>query len=81
MGLSLCDIELGWQQEAGPTAVSPFPEATDYFGDSKQMWMVSFGTWTRWRASYEPRASESKWTSSITEMVALPACVTRRQSG
>ena len=25
-----------------PTALSPFPEATDYFGDSKQMWMVNF---------------------------------------
>jgi glyoxylase I family protein len=34
--------ELGWQQEAGPTAFSPFPEGTDYFGDSKQMWMVNF---------------------------------------
>ena len=33
--------ELGWQQEAGPTAFSRFPGATDYFGDSKQMWMVS----------------------------------------
>jgi glyoxylase I family protein len=34
--------ELGWQQEAGPTAFSPFPKATDYFGGSKQMWMVNF---------------------------------------
>jgi len=33
---------LPWRQEAGPTAFSPFPEATDYFGDSKQMWMVNF---------------------------------------
>jgi len=34
--------DLPWRQEAGPTAFSPFPEATDYFGDSKQMWMVNF---------------------------------------
>jgi glyoxylase I family protein len=34
--------ELPWLQEAGPTAFNPFPEATDYFGDSKQMWMVNF---------------------------------------
>jgi glyoxylase I family protein len=34
--------DLPWRQEAGPTAFSPFPEATDYFGDSKQVWMVNF---------------------------------------
>jgi len=32
----------GWRQEAGPTAFAPFPETTDYFGDSKQVWMVNF---------------------------------------
>lgn len=31
-----------WQQEAGPTVWGPFPEATDYFGDPKQAWMVNF---------------------------------------
>jgi predicted enzyme related to lactoylglutathione lyase len=31
-----------WQQEAGPTAFTPFPEGTDYFGDPKQTWMVNF---------------------------------------
>ena len=31
-----------WQQEAGPTAFSPFPESTDYFGNPKQTWMVNF---------------------------------------
>ena len=31
MGVEPCNIELGWQQEARPTAVSPFPAATDYF--------------------------------------------------
>jgi glyoxylase I family protein len=34
--------ESPWQQEAGPTAFAPFPEATDYFGNSKQVWMVNF---------------------------------------
>jgi glyoxylase I family protein len=34
--------ELPWRQEAGPTGFSPFPRETDYFGDSKQMWMVNF---------------------------------------
>jgi glyoxylase I family protein len=31
-----------WQQEAGPTVFSPFPEKTDYFGDSNKVWMVNF---------------------------------------
>ena len=31
-----------WEQEAGPTAFSPFPEATDYFGDAHKAWMVNF---------------------------------------
>jgi glyoxylase I family protein len=34
--------ELPWRQEAGPTAFTPFLEATDYFGDFKQVWMVNF---------------------------------------
>jgi glyoxylase I family protein len=34
--------ELPWWQEAGPSGVSPFPDTTEYFGDSKQMWMVNF---------------------------------------
>ena len=34
--------ELPWQQEAGSTVFSPFPDASNYFGDSKQMWMVNF---------------------------------------
>ena len=34
--------ELPWQQEAGPSGISPFPETTDYFGDSKQIWMINF---------------------------------------
>ena len=31
-----------WQQEAGPTAFSPFPETSDYFGDAHKSWMVNF---------------------------------------
>ncbi len=31
-----------WQQEAGPTAFSPFPETSKYFGDANKVWMVNF---------------------------------------
>jgi predicted enzyme related to lactoylglutathione lyase len=31
-----------WEQEAGTTVFSPFPETTNYFGDPKQAWMVNF---------------------------------------
>jgi predicted enzyme related to lactoylglutathione lyase len=31
-----------WQQEAGPTAFTPFPETTKYFGDLEKHWMVNF---------------------------------------
>lgn len=31
-----------WQQEAGQTVFSPFPEATHYFGDLQKMWMLNF---------------------------------------
>jgi glyoxylase I family protein len=31
-----------WQQEAGPTAFTPFPETTKYFGNPQQVWMVNF---------------------------------------
>jgi glyoxylase I family protein len=31
-----------WCQEAGPTAFAPFPEATDYFGDARKLWMINF---------------------------------------
>ncbi len=34
--------ELPWQQESGPSGISPFPEATDYSGDPKKAWMVNF---------------------------------------
>ena len=31
-----------WQQSAGPTAFSPFPMNTKYFGSAQQAWMVNF---------------------------------------
>ena len=32
-----------WQQEAGSTVFTPFPETTDYFGpDATKAWMVNF---------------------------------------
>jgi glyoxylase I family protein len=31
-----------WEQEAGPTAFTPFPETTKYFGDMQKAWMVNF---------------------------------------
>jgi glyoxylase I family protein len=31
-----------WEQEPGPTVFAPFPESTDYFGDSQKGWMVNF---------------------------------------
>ena len=36
------DDDLPWRQEAGPTAFAPFPETTDYFGDSGKVWMINF---------------------------------------
>jgi glyoxylase I family protein len=45
LGISLTPTSEGgsvWQQEAGPTAFSPFPEMTKYFGDLNKMWMVNF---------------------------------------
>ena len=31
-----------WQQEAGPTSFTPFPETTKYFGDPNKAWMINF---------------------------------------
>lgn len=31
-----------WQQQAGPTVFSPFPESTKYFGDATKQWMLNF---------------------------------------
>jgi catechol 2,3-dioxygenase-like lactoylglutathione lyase family enzyme len=32
----------GWQQAAGPTAFSPFPMKTSYFGSEQQAWMMNY---------------------------------------
>ena len=45
LGIALTPTSEGatvWQQEAGPTVFSPFPEATKYFGDPNKVWMVNF---------------------------------------
>jgi predicted enzyme related to lactoylglutathione lyase len=45
LGIALTPTSEGgtvWQQEAGPTSFSPFPETTKYFGDPQKAWMVNF---------------------------------------
>jgi glyoxylase I family protein len=45
LGISLTPTSEGaavWQQEAGPTSFTPFPETTKYFGDPNRAWMVNF---------------------------------------
>ena len=45
LGIALTPTSEGgrvWQQEAGPTSFTPFPETTKYFGDSSKGWMVNF---------------------------------------
>ena len=45
LGISLMTTSGGetvWQQEAGPTSFSPFPETTKYFGDPNKVWLVNF---------------------------------------
>jgi glyoxylase I family protein len=45
LGIALTPASEGdpvWQQEAGPTVFSPFPETTKYFGDPNKYWMVNF---------------------------------------
>ena len=78
MGVEPCNIELGWQQEARPTAVSPFPAATDYFWRFQANVDGQLRDLDAMAGQLRAAASESKWTSSITEMVALPACATLR---
>jgi glyoxylase I family protein len=36
------DGETAWQQEAGATAFTPFPETSKYFGDAQKVWMLNF---------------------------------------
>jgi glyoxylase I family protein len=45
LGIALTPTSEGgtvWQQEAGPTSFSPFPEKSGYFGDPAKVWMVNF---------------------------------------
>jgi glyoxylase I family protein len=45
LGVTLTPTSEGgdvWQQEAGPTAFSPFPEKSGYFGDPAKVWMINF---------------------------------------
>ena len=34
--------DTSWQQEAGSTAFTPFPETSKYFGDPQKVWMLNF---------------------------------------
>jgi len=72
--------DLPWRQEAGPTAFSPFPETSEYFGDSKQVWMVNFRVrdLDAMVAQLQRRVSESTSTRSIIRTAALLACTTLR---
>ncbi len=31
-----------WEQQAGQTVFSPFPDSSDYFGDASKVWMINF---------------------------------------
>jgi glyoxylase I family protein len=45
LGISLTPSSPGgsaWQQEAGPTAFTPFKETSNYLGDPQKSWMVNF---------------------------------------
>jgi len=45
LGIALTPTSEGqnvWQQEAGPTSFTPFPETSKYFGDPQKTWMVNF---------------------------------------
>lgn len=45
LGISVTPQSLNdpvWNQQAGPTVFSPFPEKTNYFGDATKQWMINF---------------------------------------
>ena len=45
LGISLIPSSEGdpvWEQEAGSTAFTPFPETSKYFGDPQKVWMLNF---------------------------------------
>jgi glyoxylase I family protein len=41
LGIS-AETQQPWQQEAGTTAFTPFPESTKYFGNDSKVWMLNF---------------------------------------
>jgi glyoxylase I family protein len=60
LGISLTPSsfdESPWQQEAGITIFSPFPENSDYFGDAHKVWMVNFRVRDLDRLAAQLRAS------------------------
>lgn len=45
LGISRAPTDEGetvWEQEAGQTVFSPFPDSSDYFGDPSKVWMINF---------------------------------------
>ena len=72
--------ELSWWQEAGPSAIAPFPETTKYFGDSQKPGWSIFAclTWMpRWR-NCAPPESPLRWKKNRTRTDALLAYVIRK---
>jgi glyoxylase I family protein len=70
--------ELGWQQEAGPTAFAPFPDDTKYFGDSTRVGMVNFRVRDLGAMAAQLRAAGITVEIDRTRTVALPAFTTPR---
>ena len=84
LGIALTPTSAGgtvWQQEAGPTAFSPFAETTKYFGDPNKVWMVNFRVHDldkRW-PSYERQELRSKIPNLIQTWGASLVCMTLRE--
>ena len=70
-----------WQQEAGPTVFSPFPETSDYFGDPHKAWMVNFRVrdLDKMAAHCEPQELRLRLTRSLIPTAVSPACMTLRE--
>ena len=64
LGIALTPTALDspvWQQEAGPTVFSPFPETTHYF-DTARMWMINFRVHHLDKLAAQLRAADIKVT-------------------
>jgi glyoxylase I family protein len=69
-----------WEQEAGPTVFSPFPETTDYFGDAHKVWMVNFRVRDLDKMAAQLRdESRSRSTRSLIPMAGSPVCMILRE--